>query len=175
MLRETYARLLAGLLVLWGAWAFGVEVRSAWKAPEPPTPDPAAPAPGTPPPYWTLRSPGVVELRELLEEVDRELPAGRFVTVGTRGLTPSQDFFVSLWVTYFLPHHDVVRAYHRWPLERADHLFLYRSSLEDFAEPAVAGAFPRRPVLLREHPAGTVYRIPRGPDPPLDPPLDPPP
>jgi|GEM_PF-4371617 hypothetical protein len=156
MVREITERvrpILLAMLVLWGAWACGVEIVSAWRAP--------SPSPPSPPPFWTLRSPEAVELRDLLLTVDRELPAGSFLATGTHGLSPSEDFFVSLWVSYYLPHHDVARAFHRWPLERADYLFLYRSSVEDFGERAVAAAFPERPLLLREHPAGSLYRIPR--------------
>lgn len=145
--------ILLGMLVLWGAWAFGVEIVSVWSAPSPP--------PSAPPPFWTLRSPEVLELRDLLLTIDRDLPTGSFLAVGTHGLSASDDFFVSLWVTYYLPDLDVARAFHRWPLARADYLFLYRSSLEDFGERAVATAFAERPLLLRENPAGNLYRIPR--------------
>ena len=144
---------ILGVAVVWSGWGLGVELVHAFG-------DPPAPL-QAPPSHWTLRAPAAQELRDFLEPLDRDLPAGRLIAVGTRGLDPSDDFFLSLWVAYHLPHHDVVRAYHRWPLTRADHLFLYRSSLEDFPERAVEGQFERRPVLLREGPAGSLYRIPR--------------
>lgn len=147
-----------GVAVLWSGWGLGVELLHAFL-------DPPAPL-QAPPSHWTLRAPAAQELESFLELVNRDLPAGRLIAVGDRGLSPSEDFFLSLWVAYHLPRHDVVRAYHRWPLARADHLFLYRSSLEDFPQRAVESRFRRRPVLLREGPAGSIYRIPRPRDSP---------
>lgn len=149
-------RLRAAILgagVLWGAWSLGVEVVHAFTDVPPPL--------EAPPSAWTPRAAAVAELEGFLERLDAELPGGRLIAVGTRGLPPSEDFFVSLWVSYHLPRHDVVRASHRWTLDRADYLLLFRCSLEDFSPEEVAAVFAERPVPVADHPAGTLYRIPR--------------
>lgn len=103
----------------------------------------------------------MAELEGFAREIDRVLPAGRRIAVGHRGLSPSEDFFLSLWLAYVLPRHDVLRARLRWPLDRADYLLLHRGSLADFRPEAVEAVFDRPPRLVLEHPAGTLYRISR--------------
>lgn len=144
---------LLGAGVLWGAWSFGVEVVHTFTAPPPP--------PAAPPSHWTPRAAAVAELEGFLNPLDPSLPHGSRIAVGSHGLAESEDFFLSLWAAYFLPHHDVVRAIHRRSLEGADYLLLYHSSLGDFGDEAIAAVFPEEPLLLAEHPAGTLYRIPR--------------
>jgi hypothetical protein len=144
---------ILGAAVLWGAGSFGFEVFHAFADSPPPL--------EAPPSQWTLRAAPARELSDFLKGLDAGLPRGSLVAVGDRGLPASEDFFLSLWVAYDLPHHDVVRARHRPLLDRADYLFLYRSSLEDFREEAIDAVFAKRPVRVAEHPAGTLYRIPR--------------
>jgi len=144
---------LLGAGVLWGVWSFGVEVFHTFTAPPPPL--------AAPPSHWTPRAAAVSELEGFLDTLDPGLPRGSRIAVGTHGLPESEDFFLSLWAAYFLPHHDVVRTLHRRSLEGADYLLLYRSSLGDFGAEAIAAVFAEEPLLLAEHPAGTFYRIPR--------------
>jgi hypothetical protein len=144
---------ILGAAVLWGAGSFGVEVFHAFADSPPPL--------RAPPSRWTLRAAPAIELEDFLGGLDTELPRDSRVAVGDRGLPASEDFFLSVWVAYDLPHHDVVRARHRPLLDRADYLFLYRSSLEDFREEAIDAVFAERPIRVAEHPAGTLYRIPR--------------
>lgn len=146
-------RLLLGALIVWGAWAFADGLLVAFR--EPPAPLEA------PPSHWSLRAPAVAELEGFAREIDRALPAGRRIAVGRRGLSPAEDFFLSLWLAYVLPRHDVLRARLRWPLDRADYLLLHRSSLDDYRPEAVEAVFARPPRLVLEHPAGTLYRISR--------------
>lgn len=139
--------------MLWGAWAFGVEVLHTFTASPPPL--------QAPPSHWTPRAAAVVELEDFLDPLDHGLPRGSRIAVASHGLSESEDYFLSLWAAYHLPRHDVVRALHRRLLDRADYLLLYRSSLEDFGEEAIGAVFTERPVLLAEHAAGTLYRLPR--------------
>lgn len=144
---------LLGAGVLWGAWSFSVEVLHTVTAPPPPL--------AAPPSHWTPRAAAVWELEDFLDPLDQGLPRSSRIAVGSHRLPASEDYFLSLWVSYFLPRHDVVRAIHRRSLEGADYLLLYRSSLGDFGAEATAAVFTDEPLLLEEHPAGTFYRIPR--------------
>ena len=144
---------LLGAGLLWGAWSLGVEVLHAYTVPPPSL--------QAPPSHWTLRAAAAGELEAFLHPLDHDLPRRSRIAVATRGLPESEDYFLSLWAAYHLPRHDVVRAVHRRLLQRADYLLLYRSSLEDFGEEATAAVFAERPVLVAEHPAGTLYRIRR--------------
>lgn len=152
---------LLGAALAWSLWAFGVEaVRTFF--PPPPAPDLALR-----PALWQLRSAPAEELAAFLGDIDRRLPPDRRIAVATRPLPGPQGFFLYLWAVYDLPHHDVVRASHRWNLAEADDLLTWHTTLESLtAGPPVPGldwdlerALARQPERVAEHPAGALYRL----------------
>lgn len=147
MRRRILPTLLAAAAVAWMLWAFGMELGHAF----------GAPADDPRPARWSLRSPEVEELRGLLAEADGRLPAGSLVAV-TSPWPPGgpQEFFFSLWCAYLLPRHDVVRASQPWALKRADSFLAHRAVS---GAPQIEPPPGRAPVLVFEHPAGSLYRL----------------
>ena len=95
-------RALALGCAIWASVAFGLEVRRAVTKPV---------FPNTPPSLWRFDGPHVEALRSALEPVDRRVPRGSVVVVEAVGLASSELFFLTMWCSYFLPHHDVVRPH----------------------------------------------------------------
>lgn len=147
--------LLMGAALLWALWSCGREVVQVF------APSAAVPDLAVRPARWDLRSPPAERLAMFLGAVDRQLPSGRLVTVATRPLPGSQDFFLYLWAAYLLPGHDVVRARHRWTLQRADYLLTYETSLAalEKQQPGLVEALPRPAERLLTSPVGDLYRL----------------
>ena len=64
---------------------------------------------GSPPSQWKLGMPAVEPLRSSLKEVRGLVPEGALVAVHAPHLAPPELFFLSMWCSYYLPQHKVLR------------------------------------------------------------------
>lgn len=142
--KETRSSRLAGLLALWGAAAL---LMAVWLVATT-RPDPQ---PRIYPSRWRLGGAAVEPLRELLGRVERRLPEGATVVVGSQVIKGNEQILLLAWCRYLLPRQHVQLG----GAERGSGP-IYRLIV-----PAAAADVPTPPgqtVLLHEAPA-TLLRV----------------
>ena len=91
-------------LSIWAAWAFASELQRSRQQLH---------LPDTPPSLWRFDGPAVAALQDDLLRVDQRVPRGAVIAIEATELSAPELFFLTMWCSYFLPHHDVVRPHVR--------------------------------------------------------------
>lgn len=90
---------LAALLIAWSTWSVGRQAQLALRPPS---------TQWSPVFAWRAQTPAVEEVRRFAERVAARVPQGEPIlfTLAEGG---DDEFFLSMWTAYFLPHHRVLR------------------------------------------------------------------
>lgn len=139
---------LPALLLLWSAWALGVETTSFAAGLRRPA-DSGAVA------EWRLATRGAEGLGAFLTVVDRHLPADHVVLFDSHLDIPGQQYFLTLWAAYYLPRQRVIHRTRPGAWQAADYVVLYNSRY-DAAQRAARGL-----TEVFRHPSGVLYRVDR--------------
>ncbi len=100
-LRSRVAGIALGVLLLWSLVAMALRVRDVAHRPGSTRLGPAL--------LWRSGTMQVKQWQEFFEAVGARVPEGSEILVDAASVDPADEFFLTMWCAYALPHHTIVR------------------------------------------------------------------
>lgn len=144
--RQRLTRAVVLAVAAWATWAFLLEGLDAVRGRER--------HPLLYPSGWILGGPQVEPLRAYLDLVDRRLPRGATVIVGSHAWDNQQLHYLTMWTAYYLPRHHVVH----YEFRHRQHGVRYQLMIPPPPEPPAAAERVGLPIEVTAAPAA-LYRL----------------